>query len=411
MLCKKDISSIHLMCNECATDIFSENLFWIAAEPVIGKPIIDRLRYRSEAVLAIGEHPDGELVYKDGDTVMEEIIELYNALEKGEEDCYHVISVLSNTLSEMGVSEDMDDAFFSPSDLKIFSEVFYLVGEIQHKYSDLKTGPELYLNIGNLLKYVGDKADKPDFSPEFREKICQDLWKEAERYYDLAIDVSQDDPLPHLYKGKLLLKMEKISEAKNHFQNALKIDDENNEIKIAYVEALLMEDNLEMAEKFLNEVLDSYPGHAKAWYLKGEELRKKGRWGGALQFYDQAISKNKELTDAYLMKARVLYGNQMTEEANEVLDRSLEIKPTFEAWYWKGKILYEMGRWGGALQCLNEALDLEPHMEDAWVLKGDILTERDLYEEALEAYENSLEIVPNLKEVIEKRKVCKDYIC
>ncbi len=403
-----------MICDECATDFFSENIFWIAAEPVIGAPVIDRFRAKSEAVLTIGEHPDGELIYKDGKTIMEEIIEFYSRLEEGEEEYDDMLWAIDNTLTELGISQEMEvqHILFSPSDLKILSEVFYLIEEILHRYSKVKAPVELYLKIANILNFVADKADIPAFSPKFREKVCQDIRREAEIYYDLAVDAAEGDIHPFLYKAKLLVEMGENQSAKKNLEKALKIDDESAQVKIEYVKILLEEKNFESAERLLNDLLDTEPENAMVWFLKAEELRKNGRWGGAIQFYDQAISRNQEMTEAYTKKARVLFDNQMVEEANEILDKALEIDSNFKpAWYWKAKVLHEMGRWGGAIQCLNEVLAIEPHMEDAWVLKGDILTERDLYEEALKAYEISLDIVPNLKEVIEKKKVCKEYIC
>ncbi|MFO8110122.1 MAG: tetratricopeptide repeat protein [Thermoplasmata archaeon] len=406
IVCESEITSIQLICDECADVLFTENIFWIAADPVIGGPVIDRFRDRSQGVLAIGEHPDGELIYKDGETVIQEIAELSQGLKDDRIEYKDAFRKLRNMLAELGVSDGMENCLFSPSDLKIMNDIFYMVEEFLGKNPSVQGDPDFYIAIARLLEYDADKADRPVFSPKFRKKICYDLRKEAERYYDMAVE--ENNAHCFLSKGKLLLQMGETKEARDNFEKALIIDDKNLDTNIHYVKALLLEDELEIAEQALKELLDVGEENAVVWYLKGEEMRKTGRWGGALQFYDLAINKDEELTEAHLMKGRVLLENNMVEEAYEVLDSALESNSDSESiWYWMSKALHTMGRWGGAIQCLNEALDLEPHFTDAWMFKGDILAERDLYEEAMETYETALKIEPELKQVLEKKKVYK----
>lgn len=412
--CENETSEVQMICNDCATKHFSENIFWIAASPVVGEPVINRLRKNSKTVLTIGENPEGEVIYKDGKMVMDQIIDFYEEIEDDVEDHHDILELLDNMMAEMGISEDRDkimEIYFSPTDLKVLSEIFYLVEEIHHKQGKMPQLPGLYMKVGNLLSYVSDRANSPVFSPRFREKVCQDMLSEAERYYDLAIEKSDDDLRPYLFKGRLLMELGRHDEAMECLDKALEIE-ENDDVKIAYVELLLSRERTDEAEKFLNELLDSKPDEALVWFLKAEELRISGRWGGSIQFYDQAVNRDDGFIEPYVMKGRVLLENQMLQEANDILDRALEKDAeSIEAWFTKAKVLHEMDRWGGALQCLNEVLSIEPHMEKAWILKGDILTEKELYEEALEAYELSLEIVPDLEKVIEKKKICKEYLC
>lgn len=60
----------------------------------------------------------------------------------------------------------------------------------------------------------------------------------------------------------------------------------------------------------------------------------------------------------------------------------------------RGTDLYKKGKWGQALQSLNEALKLDPVNHKALLTRGDIYLERGKYERAMESYEILIDVNP-----------------
>ena len=65
-----------------------------------------------------------------------------------------------------------------------------------------------------------------------------------------------------------------------------------------------------------------------------------------------------------------------------------------EAWYGKGTVLGELGEYQGSLEALDQALSLRPEDPDCWHNKGVALGRLGLAKEALEAFEQALGLRP-----------------
>ncbi len=402
--CEKNIEELYLICTECAQDLFSENIFWIASSPTIHEPVIDRYKQDSEATLRVGDVPDDELEFLEGEDTLTEIKNI-DVDELDSEDYIRVQKRLNTILAEMGVTNNFnpDVYVFSDKDVKVFSEIFYLVEELEHKFTELQGWSNLYLKIGNLFFYTGKKADTSAFEMEFREKVTDDLFRESEGYYSLAIETSEDKIFPHLNKGLLHLERGEISGSKERFETVMEIDPDNFKGKLGLIKTLIKLEKLDEAENELNILLEENNEDKEIWYLKGEIAKLRDRWGGAIQFYNQCLKIDFEFQDALIKKCKILLGRGMYSQANNTFDEYIkENKYNPEVWFGKAIALYEMDKWGGAIQCINEALVLDPQIKEAWVTKGDILGDKKQFDLAIESYENALKIDPDFQEAKEK---------
>ncbi|MCC2631321.1 MAG: hypothetical protein K0S20_20 [Patescibacteria group bacterium] len=70
---------------------------------------------------------------------------------------------------------------------------------------------------------------------------------------------------------------------------------------------------------------------ATLWNLLGNSYRENVKPDDALKSYDQAISFNKQLGDAYLNKAAILWGQDQQDAAKGVLQTALDAKSTRES--------------------------------------------------------------------------------
>ena len=83
---------------------------------------------------------------------------------------------------------------------------------------------------------------------------------------------------------------------------------------------------LEDTEKFKTN-----PENPLEWTLKGMcSVAAGGRNEEALEYYDIAIGLDSEYADAYIGKAVALFNLQRFDEAEECLEKAIEINPQFE---------------------------------------------------------------------------------
>lgn len=410
--CEKNIDELFLICTDCAQELFSENIFWIASSPTINEPVIDRYKEDSEATLRIGDTPDDELEFRKGVDTLTEIKDI-QVEEMDTDDYLQTQKRLNTILAEMGVSNKFEPEryVFSDKDVKIFSEIFYLLEEMEHKFSKQDGNPDLYIKIGNLYFYTGLKADTSAFETKFRKKVKYDLFEEADGYYNFAIESSKDKIVPDRNKGLLNLEIGDIGESKERFETVLNRKPDDFSAKIGLIKTYIKMERFDEAESELNAMLEEHDEKEQIWYLKGEVARLQGRWGAAIQFYNQCLKINFSFEDALLQKCEILLERDMNSQANNAYDEYIkEDKHDPRAWFGKAKALFGMDKWGGAIQCVNETLALDPQIKEAWVTKGDILSERKQYDIALKSYENALKIDPEYQEAKDKLEKTKDKL-
>lgn len=68
------------------------------------------------------------------------------------------------------------------------------------------------------------------------------------------------------------------------------------------------------------------------------------------------------------------------------------------AWYTKGEMLADKGRYQDALDCFNRAIELQADHCAAWVFRGVMALHLEQYLEALQSCDRALEIQPTSSE-------------
>ncbi len=409
--CEKDIEDISLLCSECAEERFRNNLFWVIISPVIGSPVIDRYKKDSEPTLTIGERPGDEMIYQEGLKTLEEVEEIEKNFDR--ESKKDALNRLNTILAELGVVKelDFDKYLFSRDDVKIFSEIFYLLEDKDSTVEDEDRVPNLYLRMANVFFYAMKQADTSAFPPELRNKLKSDFTDEAERYYNKAIEFSEDDHFPFYNLGKLLYRIGRYEEAKKKFERALNLQKGDYDLKIEMVKTLQKLEKLDDVEDHLDKLVEMYPEKPEVWYLYGEQSKLRNRWGGAVQFFNQALSKDEDHLPSLLGKGKVLLENNNYRKADKIFDRYIKLKEDNpEVWLGKARALDSLSKWGGALQCINECIAFDSQIEEAWTLKGDILKSQKYYEEAIESYENALKLNPDSEKAKRSIEDCRNKI-
>lgn len=240
-----------------------------------------------------------------------------------------------------------------------------------------------------------------------------------------------DQPIAGLWCNKAiaLTGLNRYDEALSCYERSLQIDSR-------LVDAYLLKGNLLTALKRHEEALAAYEGairinpqYGDAWFNKGVVLLNGcGRHNEALACFEQGkklghpkaaqgvslcqqrLSQQEGLPastaspEAFLRQGLSALKAQHWEEALAAFEDALRLNPQLEdAWVNKAAALGTLGRNEEALAACEAALRINPQDEEASSNKGNVLDRLGRQEEALAAYEVALRINPRL----ETAWVCK----
>lgn len=90
------------------------------------------------------------------------------------------------------------------------------------------------------------------------------------------------------------------------------------------------------------------------------------------------------------------YWNPSKPNAIAALNKIIKTNPK-DAWAWftKGRVLDEAGRYDESLSAYNESLKLDPYFSPLWAQKFVVFYELKKYDSALEAIEKAIQLEPN----------------
>jgi serine/threonine protein kinase len=142
------------------------------------------------------------------------------------------------------------------------------------------------------------------------------------------------------------------------------------------------------------------PNSAPAWKGRGDALFSLGRYSGALEAYNKAISLQPNDIKSVINKGKVLYqlGKARYPEALNAYDNALKIDPnSAEAWSGKGLVYIGLGQNEKAYASFDKAQAIQPDEPGVWLEEGlaiessDPKVARESFEEALRCYNEKIE--------------------
>jgi tetratricopeptide (TPR) repeat protein len=108
-------------------------------------------------------------------------------------------------------------------------------------------------------------------------------------------------------------------------------------------------------------------------------FRKIGKYSRrAMLAFDEVIRLNPKNTYAWYHKGVILYNSGKYEGAIQAFDEVIKLdRKNSDAWYYKGVSLHNIGKCEDAVQAFDEVIRLNPENTDAWYHKDKAL--RKLY--------------------------------
>ena len=255
-----------------------------------------------------------------------------------------------------------------------------------------------------------------------------------------SVEVTKRKYLSYWALGKCYNQIGKYKDAVTFFNRVLQdIPGSVDTFEIYYFKAFALKKlgKYEEAILDLKEVVKQDPTNADAWNLKSNCHRAMGNYEEAIKSLDKALEVNPKNLLARKNKAALLIIQGKSEDAQAVLDEILKIEPIdFQSWIIKGEKLTEIGNFGYALKCFNEAVKVgsghpyayqmlqkckqrqkqyqdirnsSPHYSNGWNARGIKLHSIGVYLEALECFEEALKSEPvNYDYLMNKALVLKD---
>ncbi len=129
--------------------------------------------------------------------------------------------------------------------------------------------------------------------------------QEAREHFEQALRINPDDAEAHHNYGVLLQRLGRVPEAIAHYEEALRIKPDFAEAHYGLAIALAQAGKAPEAIELLQQALRIKPDYVEAHYALGTALEQAGRVPEAIQHYEQALRIKPDLTQAQNALARL----------------------------------------------------------------------------------------------------------
>ena len=154
--------------------------------------------------------------------------------------------------------------------------------------------------------------------------------------------------------------------------------------------------NLEVAQKLYNEILQKNPNHAGANSNLGIIFKGLGKIEEARSCYEKAIEINPNHANAHNNLGNLLKDLGEIEKAKACYEKAIEINPKdANAHDNLGTIFVKLNEFQKAKNCLEKVIEINPNHTDAYNNLGTVFLELGEIEKAKSCYEKATEINPN----------------
>ncbi len=144
------------------------------------------------------------------------------------------------------------------------------------------------------------------------------------------------------------------------------------------------------ARAAFDRLIRLYPADTSFYHYRALTHLYTGRLEAAEQDLKKALSLYANDENTWNDLAYVYYQQDKSRESAEALERSLSIKPSRSAWYYKALLAHSLDDRKAARENVEKALQMDAQYANARRLKAELLAEDGKYTEAAQIYENLL---------------------
>ena len=191
-----------------------------------------------------------------------------------------------------------------------------------------------------------------------------------DRIVALFAGVRRPDFLQHLEDAEAALDGFDVDRARHSLEQAWRLDCGNYELALLLGETAFNEGEAETALVFFERVLALKPDQFESLVFSGVIYHERGESERAGERLRRAVEVYPDAFLPHFSLGAVCAARGELPEAEQELGRACEIDPVPQALYLLGNTRFEMGRTGDAIDCLAEAVRLDPGFEEAHYLLG-----------------------------------------
>lgn len=217
----------------------------------------------------------------------------------------------------------------------------------------------VYINLANLIRANESRLE------------------EADQLYRQAISMRPDFKQAYISRGELLLKMNKLTEARDAYLRALDLDKTNADLwyNLAIVHIEMKEPHEALAN--FNHALELSPRHKLALFNSALLMQEAGDpkfWPEANRRFLLYVEEEPQDANGYFNLGMLAMDANEDEAAERWMKKAIRLQPGFRSALFNLALLYSQAkRETDALPVLDELLRHHPEHIKGLILKGDIL--------------------------------------
>ena len=172
-------------------------------------------------------------------------------------------------------------------------------------------------------------------------------------------------------RGNAYLALGKGKEAKESFEQALKITSDFPDALIGLARHSITEKNIDAATGFSEQAVTKNPQNTEALLFKGDLLRAQGKIEPALAAYDQVLKLQPDNNSAHINKAFLEIGTGKFDVAKVDIDAARKTSPNnLTVIYAQALLDFRQGKHAAALESLQQVLRAAPEHMPSILLAG-----------------------------------------
>ena len=198
----------------------------------------------------------------------------------------------------------------------------------------------------------------------------------------------------HLDDAEYSLFAFDVDRARQSLEQAFRLDRANYELALLLGETAFNEGEQDEALGYFAQVLASRADQFEALVFSGVIRHERGEFERAETLLRRAVAVYPDAFLPHFSLGAVCAAHGDLGRAVAYLERACELDPVPQALYLLGNCHFEMGRAGEAIQCLGEAVRLDPAFEEAHYLLGLAYLDRRWNRKALASFREAQRLNP-----------------
>jgi len=222
----------------------------------------------------------------------------------------------------------------------------------------------------------------------------------AYRYRAVVLKPAWATPSNQLILGNALIQLDKMPEAIDCYQRAIRLQPNFYEAYYNLAVAETYRQNWQAAKQAFQQVLKLHPTHAESHYGLGKLAEQAEQLKPAAAYYWRAIQLDSNFAAAYLSLGEILVRLRYWDKALSVCYRAVQLNPDLSwAYYNLGYVLLKQQNWQPAFAALYRALKLNPDFAWTYYYLGQVLLHQKQWDKAITVFLAALQIQLDLSAV------------